>query len=61
MKRILSTEMGIIYYNLYEKTKERKEKMKKEKYIEVKTKNLNEGITLIALVITIVLNASAWS
>ncbi len=32
--------------------------MKKEK---TKVKNTNKGITLIALVITIVLNASAWS
>ncbi len=34
------------------KTNAKKEKLKK---------NTNKGITLIALVITIVLNASAWS
>ena len=47
----------------YEKNENIKKKQKKEEKMKRRTKKFdrNKGITLIALVITIVLNASAWS
>ena len=43
------------------KRKEHKRKGKRKMENKIKNFDRNKGITLIALVITIVLNASAWS